>query len=60
MNAGNCRAVASNSLNCAIMYCKSKNFGRAFSHYLIALKLMPSWKSELKESVSTALCEFHL
>lgn len=36
------------------------NFGRAFAHYLVALKLKPEWKDELKRQFSMILCKFCL
>lgn len=51
-------SVASNSIRLARKYVKVNNFGRAFSHYLVSLKLKPDWKPILKNEFSTALCKF--
>ncbi|KAK6635991.1 hypothetical protein RUM43_009643 [Polyplax serrata] len=51
-------SVATNSITLARKYVKVNNFGRAFSHYLVSLKLKPDWKPILKNEFSTALCKF--
>lgn len=58
MNRDNTLKVAETSKKHAENYINSGNFGRAFSHYLIALKLIPEWKDEIKETFIIALCKF--
>lgn len=48
--------VALKSRQQAEHYSNLGNFGRAFAHYLVALKLKPEWKNELKSQFSTVLC----
>ena len=48
--------VAQKSKKLARQYLKKKNFGRAFSHYLVALMLEPNWKVNLKEEFILSLC----
>lgn len=49
--------VALKSRQQAESYSGHGNFGRAFAHYLVALKLKPEWKNELKQQFSTVLCK---
>uniref|UniRef100_A0A1B6JHC6 Uncharacterized protein n=2 Tax=Homalodisca liturata TaxID=320908 RepID=A0A1B6JHC6_9HEMI len=50
--------VALKSKEQAQTYYEAGKFGRAFAHYLVALKLMPEWKHELKENFSSTLCSW--
>uniref|UniRef100_A0A1B6CI22 Tetratricopeptide repeat protein n=1 Tax=Clastoptera arizonana TaxID=38151 RepID=A0A1B6CI22_9HEMI len=40
----------------AELYSQCGNFGRAFAHYLVVLKLLPEFKEELKTTFSSTLC----
>uniref|UniRef100_A0A1B6LWV0 Uncharacterized protein n=2 Tax=Graphocephala atropunctata TaxID=36148 RepID=A0A1B6LWV0_9HEMI len=50
--------VALKSKEQAQSYYDAGKFGRAFAHYLVALKLMPEWKNELKGKFSSTLCSW--
>lgn len=52
-------AVGFKSKQQAERYLQLGNFGRSFAHYLVALKLMPEWKNDLKLSFSSTLCKYH-
>ncbi|XP_047001604.1 protein arginine N-methyltransferase 9-like isoform X2 [Schistocerca americana] len=52
------REVACRSRQQAELYFQKQNFGRAFAHFLVALKLNPQWKPELKEQFSLCLCSW--
>lgn len=60
MNLENSLKVACSSRNHAETYAAAGNFGRAFSHYLVALKLNPDWRDDLKETFSMVLCKLCL
>ncbi|PSN32052.1 putative protein arginine N-methyltransferase 9 [Blattella germanica] len=49
--------VANSSRKQAEIYSHKGNDGRAFAHYLMALKLCPSWKTELSQQFITTLCK---
>jgi hypothetical protein len=52
-----CLEVASRSRKQAETYLERGNAGRAFAHFLVALKLCPSWKVELSQHFIAALCK---
>ena len=49
--------VANKSRRQAEFYLQKGNTGRAFAHFLVALKLCPSWKTELSQQFVTTLCK---
>lgn len=56
MNLEAQKTVACSSRKQADLYIQKGNVGRAFAHLLVALKLSPHWKSELKDRFSSTLC----
>jgi len=50
--------VARKSREKAAHYIEQGNPGRAFAHQLVALKLCPEWKPDLRLSFSSTLCEY--
>jgi hypothetical protein len=52
-----CLEVADRSRKQAEAYLQKGNVGRAFAHFLVALKLCPSWKAELSQHFTSALCK---
>ncbi|GFG38354.1 hypothetical protein Cfor_05699 [Coptotermes formosanus] len=52
-----CLEVADRSRKQAEAYLQKGNVGRAFAHFLVALKLCPSWKAELRRLFTSALCK---
>jgi hypothetical protein len=52
-----CLEVANRSRKQAQAYLQKGNAGRAFAHFLVALKLCPSWRSELSQNFTSALCK---
>nr|CAD7262389.1 unnamed protein product [Timema shepardi] len=55
MNSDAMLKVALHSRSQADLYLSKGEWGRAFPHLLVALKLYPEWKSELKKVFSTTL-----
>lgn len=53
-----CLEVAKRSRKQAEAYLERGNAGRAFAHFLLALKLCPSWKVELSQHFTSALCSW--
>ncbi|XP_069695569.1 protein arginine N-methyltransferase 9-like isoform X2 [Periplaneta americana] len=53
-----CQEVANRSRIQAEHYLQKGNPGRAFAHFLVALKLCPSWKIELSHNFTYALCSW--
>ncbi|XP_075212971.1 protein arginine N-methyltransferase 9-like [Lycorma delicatula] len=51
-------SVARTSKRQARRYFEKENFGRSFAHILLALKLCPHWKEELKVVFTAALCNW--
>ncbi|KAJ9595625.1 hypothetical protein L9F63_013177 [Diploptera punctata] len=51
-----CLEVANKSRRQAEFYFEKGNAGRAFAHFLVALKLCPSWKTEVNQQFVTTLC----
>lgn len=58
MNAEAAKEVALNSRTKAEAHLTQGNWGRAFAHLLLCVKLQPIWKSELQSAVSNCLSEF--
>jgi hypothetical protein len=52
-----CLEVASRSRKQAETYLQKGNAGRALAHFLVALNLHPSWKAELSQHFTSALCK---
>lgn len=52
-----CLEVANRSRKWAEAYLQKGNAGRAFAHFLVALKLCPCWKVELSQHFTSALCK---
>ncbi|XP_065333940.1 protein arginine N-methyltransferase 9-like isoform X1 [Cloeon dipterum] len=52
------REVALNSRAQALSYLGQENWGRAFAHLTLCLKLEQSWQEELQEQLSDCLCSW--
>jgi hypothetical protein len=58
MNAEAVKEVAQDSRTKAEAHLSQGNWGRAFAHLLLCVKLQPTWKSDLQSAVSNCLSEF--